>query len=231
MPVTISWQQVAIRLLCAVIAGAIIGINRDEKGRPAGMRTNILVCLAACIAMIQANLLMPTAGKASDSFIVLDLMRLPLGILSGIGFIGAGAILRKGEMIIGVTTAASLWIVTVLGLCFGGGQILLGTAGLVLSILTLWTFKWFERRIPHRQRGTLSLTIDERVVDEHEILSRLKAGMVEIHSWGLSSAPETKSRSIQAEVRWNSPFEHSMPPKVIEDFLHTPGILHLDWRV
>ena len=61
-----------------------------------------------------------------------DLMRLPLGILSGMGFIGAGAILRKGEMVLGVTTAATLWMVTMLGLCFGAGKILLGTAGLGL---------------------------------------------------------------------------------------------------
>jgi putative Mg2+ transporter-C (MgtC) family protein len=113
-------------LLCTLLAGMVVGINRDEKGRAAGTRTNVLVCLAASLSMIQANLLMHSKGKAADSFVVLDLMRLPLGILSGMGFIGAGAILREGDMVLGVTTAATLWIVTVLGLCFGGDQILLG---------------------------------------------------------------------------------------------------------
>src|SRR6202167_1001142 len=104
MPVTLDWQQIALRLTLTVVAGLVIGFNRGEHGRPAGMRTTLLVCLAASVAMIQANLLMNTVGKSSDSFVVLDLMRLPLGILSGIGFIGAGAILRRDNLVVGVTT-------------------------------------------------------------------------------------------------------------------------------
>ena len=93
-----------------------VGADRDERGKAAGIRTNVLVCLAASLSMILANAMLGTAGKNASSFSVLDLMRLPLGILSGMGFIGAGVILRKGEMVIGVTTAATLWTVTMLGL-------------------------------------------------------------------------------------------------------------------
>ena len=71
---------------------------------------------------------MNSVGKAPDSFVVLDLMRLPLGILTGVGFIGGG-ILKRGDSIQGVTTAATLWFVTVIGLCFGGGQNELGVTG------------------------------------------------------------------------------------------------------
>ena len=73
--------------------------------------------------MIQTNLLLATAGKSADSFVVLDLMRLPLGILTGMGFIGGGAILRRDGFVLGVTTAATLWFVTVIGLCFGAGRL------------------------------------------------------------------------------------------------------------
>src|ERR1700728_428149 len=147
MPVTLDWQQVLLRLALTVGAGLIIGFNRGEHGRPAGMRTTLLVCLAASIAMIQANLLMNTVGKAGNSFVVLDLMRLPLGILSGMGFIGAGAIVRKGNLVLGVTTAATLWFTTVMGLCFGGGQIGLGVAALVVGFGTLWGLKYVEQTI------------------------------------------------------------------------------------
>lgn len=122
MPVTLDWQHVALRLALTVAAGFIIGFNRSEHGRPAGMRTTLLVCLAASLSMIQANLLMNSVGKAHDSFVVLDLMRLPLRILSGMGFIGAGTILRKENLVLGVTTAATLWFTTLMGLCFGGGR-------------------------------------------------------------------------------------------------------------
>jgi hypothetical protein len=71
--------------------------------------------------MIQVKLLLPVSGKTSESFSVLDLMRLPLGILTGMGFIGAGAIVKRGSLVHGLTTAATLWFATVLGLCFGDG--------------------------------------------------------------------------------------------------------------
>jgi uncharacterized membrane protein YhiD involved in acid resistance len=100
-----------------VLAGLLIGYNRRERAKAAGLRTMLLVCLAASVSMIQVNLLMPTNGRPSDSYVTLDLMRLPLGILTGVGFIGGGAILRRGDIVIGVTTAATLWFVTVLGLC------------------------------------------------------------------------------------------------------------------
>src|SRR5215470_7526905 len=98
---------------------------------PPGLRTTLLVCLAASVAMIEANLLLPLTGKPSDSFVQLDVMRLPLGILSGMGFLRAGAIIRRPDLVMGVTTAATLWMVTVVGLCFGGGQFVLGACATV----------------------------------------------------------------------------------------------------
>jgi putative Mg2+ transporter-C (MgtC) family protein len=74
------------------LAGTLIGLNRWERERPAGLRTTILVWLAASLAMIEANVLIGTRGKPADSFAQIDVMRLPLGILSGMGFIGAGVI-------------------------------------------------------------------------------------------------------------------------------------------
>jgi putative Mg2+ transporter-C (MgtC) family protein len=114
MPITIEWPDIALRLALTVVAGTLIGLNRSEHGHSAGLRTTLLVCLAASVSMIQVNVLLPIAGKSPGSFAVLDLMRLPLGILSGMGFIGAGAIVRQGSLVRGLTTAATLWFVTVL---------------------------------------------------------------------------------------------------------------------
>ncbi len=104
----------------------------------------MLVCLAASVAMIQANLLLTVRGKETDSFAVMDLMRLPLGILTGMGFIGAGAIVRKGNRTEGITTAATLWSVTVIGLCMGGGQIKLGLVALAACMVVLSGLRWLE---------------------------------------------------------------------------------------
>src|SRR6185312_3373037 len=147
MPLHISWSEIALRLLLTVIAGVLIGYDRSEHGKAAGMRTTLLVCLAASVAMIQVNLLLPTAGKPADSFVTNDLMRLPLGILTGVGFIGAGAIMRRDNIIVGVTTAATLWLVTVVGLCLGGGQLALGVVTTVLGIAALQGLGWVESQL------------------------------------------------------------------------------------
>ena len=153
MPLYPSWEDIGLRLLLTVLAGALVGINRGVRGHAAGLRTTILVALAACVAMIQANILLPVSGKTPASFGVMDLMRMPLGILTGVGFIGAGTILRRGDMITGVTTAATLWVVTVIGLCFGGGQLALGGCATGLAVFTLWALVVLDVRIPRDHRG------------------------------------------------------------------------------
>src|ERR1700723_211098 len=154
MPLTLTWHEIALRLALSVVAGALIGLDRGEHGRPAGLRTTLLVCLAAAVAMIQAKLLLATTGKTSDSLLSLDLMRLPLGILTGMGFIGAGAGLRRDGLVFGVTTAATLWFVTVIGLCLGGGQIALGLVGFVLGLIGGAGLRCVQVRMTQDQHAT-----------------------------------------------------------------------------
>jgi putative Mg2+ transporter-C (MgtC) family protein len=160
VPLHPTWEDIGLRLFLTVLGGALVGLNRGVRGHAAGLRTTILVALAACIAMIQANLLLPVGGKTPGSFGVMDLMRMPLGILTGVGFIGAGTILRRGDMITGVTTAATLWVVTVIGLCFGGDQLALGGCATALTVFTLWTLVAVDARIPRDHRGLLCLKGD-----------------------------------------------------------------------
>ncbi|SDE45064.1 MgtC/SapB family protein [Paraburkholderia lycopersici] len=152
----VSWPDFAARLAVAIVAGALIGLNRGETGNAAGLRTTMLVCLA----MLQVNVLLLQHGKAQDSFITLDLMRLPLGILSGVGFIGAGSILRKDGLVQGVTTAATMWYVTVVGLCAGGGQYVLAIAGTLLGLVVLQTLDHLEDFLPRGRRAYVTLGHD-----------------------------------------------------------------------
>src|SRR5689334_8411964 len=149
MPTTLDWVEIARRLAFTVAAGAVIGINRGERGRPAGLRTILLVAVAASVAMIEANLLLAARIRTGEALAQFDVMRLPLGVLSGIGFIGAGAILRRSHLLIGVTTAATLWFVTIMGLCFGAGQAGLGLPAFAIAAIVLWCLPWFERRMRH----------------------------------------------------------------------------------
>ena len=230
MPVAIDWKQIALRLALTVFAGLVIGFNRGEHGRPAGMRTTLLVCLAASLSMIQVNLLMATVGRAHDSFVQFDVMRLPLGVLSGMGFIGAGAILRKGDLVRGLTTAATLWFVTLMGLCFGGGQIGLGLAALALGCIILWGLKRVENFMPQEMRGLLTLTIAGGGLSEEELRARLGKDGCAIVSWGVWYVKSPERREIRCQVKWRSSTGETTPPPFVAELSANPAVSALRWE-
>ncbi len=230
MPLNIGWSDIALRLALTVAAGILIGINRSEHGQAAGLRTTLLVCLAASLSMLQVNLLLPMAGKTSSSFAVLDLMRLPLGILSGMGFIGAGAIVRKDNFVHGLTTAATLWFVTGLGLCFGGGQLALGLVGLALGILVLEGFKRLENRWRQDRQAMLSVVMGPNGPTEEELTSKLQAGGYAIGPWGVVSFDQNRQRELRTEVRWRARPHEAHSPTFLQEFVHHPGVLRLEWK-
>lgn len=231
MTETLSWQEIALRLALTVVAGALMGLNRWEHGRPAGLRTTLLVCLAASLAMIQANLLLGVRGKTPDSFPTMDVMRLPLGILSGMGFIGGGTILHRGKLVIGVTTAATLWFVTVMGLCFGGGQIWLGVAALGLGLLTLWIFKMVERHLREDRSIRLTLTVDGSGPSDEEVRLALLHGDLKILSSRIAHTVQDGRRSMRFELRWRARETESDPPAVLRELQSRPGIARIAWNL
>lgn len=158
MPLHPTWLDIVGRLLLTLVAGFVIGLNREARGHSAGLRTTILVGLAAAISMIQANMLLDITGKEPGSFAVMDLLRFPLGVLTGVGFIGGGAILRRGDLVTGVTTAATMWLMTMIGLAFGGGQYGLGMIATILTLVVLQGLKWVDLKIPRDHTAILSVS-------------------------------------------------------------------------
>src|SRR5262244_3997735 len=142
----VSFSQMLLRIGLAFVAGLIVGWERTSHGRAAGLRTTILACVASAMAMVISEALFAesAAATAGGSWRP-DPARLGAGILTGIGFLGAGTIMRHENIVRGVTTAASLWFVTVLGLAFGSGEFRLGFAGLIIGFATLFWLPIFER--------------------------------------------------------------------------------------
>lgn len=230
MPQHLEWSEIALRLAIAAAASALIGYDRGERGRAAGLRTTMLVCLAATIAMIQVNLLLPMRGKSLNSYVTLDLMRLPLGILSGIGFIGAGAIVRRGDLVEGVTTAATMWYVTVMGLCFGGGQIALGLAALALAVFILWFLKWAERRIGRERRATLTVAFDTDSALDRDTVAALSAEGFTVAAQSVAFSAGGRRCEIRYEVRWHQAGERSPVPDFTDRLARRAGVLELQWQ-
>jgi putative Mg2+ transporter-C (MgtC) family protein len=230
MALTIEWSDIALRLALTLLAGALIGFNRGERGRPAGLRTMMLVCLAASLAMIQANLLLGTKGKSGESLASMDVLRLPLGILSGMGFIGGGAILRRGDIVVGVTTAATLWFVTVVGLCFGGGEIALGSVALVSGLVILWGFKWIELQLPHERRGTLIVTMSAEGPTEGEVRRKILATGFHIISLADSYDAVGKRWQVRCVLQWRARTSEADRPALFDELARLPGVAQLRWR-
>jgi putative Mg2+ transporter-C (MgtC) family protein len=231
MPEHLGWGEIAVRLALTVFAGGVIGVNRGEHARPAGLRTTLLVCLAASVAMILVNLWLPTAGKPPASFVTMDLMRLPLGILSGMGFIGAGAIVRRGNIVEGVTTAATLWYVTVIGLSLGGGEIGLGLAALGLGAGVLWCLKWVERRLGVPRRGSLLVVFDTGgEALERDLDTALARSGYQVAGQSRSFTERGDCCEIRYELRWHEHRGSRHPPDFADQLARRSGVRRLEWR-
>ena len=226
----LTWTDVALRLALTMLVGIAFGYNRREHGKAAGMRTTLLVCLAASLAMLQMNALLPTAGRQPTSFVMNDLMRLPLGILTGVGFIGGGAILRRGNMITGVTTAATLWLVTVIGLCLGGGQIALGLAATAIGLFALWGLEWFEERLRQQHGARLALDLDAEGPSELQIRRILDDAGLTITAANIRLEPTSQRRTLVFEVRELRPSRSPDTPAFIEHLAQCAGVRSLQWE-
>jgi putative Mg2+ transporter-C (MgtC) family protein len=230
MPITLTWRAITLRLVLTVLCAGVLGFDRDERGRPAGLRTNLLVGLAACLAMIQTNWLINSNGKPADSFVVMDIMRLPLGILSGIGFIGAGAIVKRGELAVGVTTAATFWFVTVMGLCFGGGQIGLGLAGFGLGLLVLAGLRKIEVRIPRRHSGILYVTVSANGPTQGEVASLLLRDGLSLSEPSLRTENSASADSVYSwKLEWKGRHEDTGLPNAVQELSAHSAIRKLEF--
>ena len=133
--------EVLLRLACAMLVGLVIGTEREYTHRPAGMRTHILVALGACTVSILGEYIFMHYSTEADP------ARLSAQVVTGVGFLGAGTIMREGVNVKGLTTAASVWAVACLGIAAGFGHYALAIAGMVLIFLTLTLFEWLQDRM------------------------------------------------------------------------------------
>ena len=141
-----------IRLLLALAMGFSLGLERELTNKYAGLRTHILVCLGACIFTLLSIYGFPTFADGDNVVItnatgIRDTSRVAAQIVTGIGFIGAGTVLRNGPMVFGLTTAATLWIAASIGMACGAGMYDVAVVATLLSVAVLTLIRVFERRI------------------------------------------------------------------------------------
>ncbi len=189
---TISPEDV-LRIVLAVMAGGLIGIEREFRDKAAGFRTLIFICSGACLfTMLSIKL-------ASGS----DPTRIAANIVTGVGFIGAGVILRDGGKIIGLTTAAMIWLTAAIGMGIGGGEYLISGIMLAVTMVILWLLPLIEHRVDNMREerryevvcaaGADKFEALERTIFEHGLHikshSQIKSGDRMTCFWNLTGSP------------------------------------------
>ena len=160
--------DILIRILAAAGLGALVGFERERQSQPAGLRTHIVVVVGSTLAMVLSiNLAMQFSSLVPNG----DPARLAAQVLSGIGFLGAGAILRFGSTVKGLTTAASLWTMAVVGLAVGAGYLMVSAGVTILLLVVLTVLTWVEKRLMIHY---LTLTFTIFSVDRPGIVTQVR---------------------------------------------------------
>ncbi|HTQ15081.1 MAG TPA: MgtC/SapB family protein [Rhizomicrobium sp.] len=228
MSAAVGWPDIVLRLGAALLAGAIVGYDRTARGRIAGLRTTILISLAAAGAMIEGNMMLAVVGKTQASFSVMDVLRFPLGILSGIGFIGAGAIVRRGSLVTGVTTAATMWLMTVVGLVLGAGYFFLGGSITAVAFVVLSLFRELELKVKREHRGRLTLEIAEGGPTDAELEAAIRDAGMSASAFASARGP---TRILRFSVAWRDRDAPARPPGIVQRLAERSGIVRVDWQL
>jgi putative Mg2+ transporter-C (MgtC) family protein len=226
--ITIGRGELIARLALAILLGSIIGIERERGERAAGMRTHALVCLGSAMFMLVSAYglaaLVGTSNPNAQSALRVDPLRLAAQVVSGIGFLGAGTIFFRREIVRGLTTAAGLWVVAGIGLAVGAGMYLASIGGTIASLVVLAGFKPVEDRLFRRpQRLIINVRPTEGQVAA--IREAFDSSHVRLHRLTLLAGDKAKQETIRADYTCNPA---SDVERLVERLRSLPGFLSID---
>lgn len=200
-------MQTIIKLVLGIILAGIIGLERSSWSKPAGFRTHVLVGMSAVLVML--------AGEYMAQRYNIDPSRIPAQLLSGIGFLGAGTILRDGFNVKGLTTASTLLAVTCIGLCVGAGYYLCAIVATVLVYIILSYSHLISDKVEHYNMIELEISLNKKNTDTiNEIKNFILEKNVEITQMDMSTYEEDNKIKIVGKDKRKS--EHSLVPELIE---------------
>jgi putative Mg2+ transporter-C (MgtC) family protein len=200
-PIDFALQaDLAVRMLIAAALGAAIGLEREIHDHPAGMRTHLLVSLGSAI-FTELSIYAFSGGPAPNGSLPTDTSRVAAQIVSGIGFLGAGAILKYGTSIRGLTTAASLWTAAAIGMAAGAGEWLIAGVGTTIVLVSLWPLNALVARLHKPGQHEIRLRLEVGRLEALGDVSRLLADR-RVEMAGINSQRISKGRyEVELELR------------------------------
>lgn len=217
------------KLLMAAVLGGIIGWERERRGRPAGLRTHILVCVGVTLMMLVSEHIFERYKTfAADSIIRIDPARIAAQVVTGIGFLGAGTIMRSRATVRGLTTAASLWVVAGIGLAIGSSCYVPAVITTMLALFALLLLPFFERNIKRDKYKTLRLCVSGSEPNLTDITEILKRNSMELQHYGFEKDTVKNEVTYNVNVRFK---DESLITKVSDEVARTiKEIRKLGWE-
>jgi putative Mg2+ transporter-C (MgtC) family protein len=223
-----SDTEFALRMLVATLLSGIVGLERERGERAAGLRTHALVGLGACLVM-----LVSAFGFSDWHFTpgALDPSRIAAQVVSGIGFLGAGVIIfqRDREVVRGLTTAASVWVVAAIGLAVGGGMYVTATVGTVITLLILAGLKPLERTVARRRTSTpstrLGLELDADLLPVRDVVSSIQQVGLQVRTVRLRPGNQPDLQQMELVYSGDPPPEALI--QLVDHLRQLPGVHRL----
>jgi putative Mg2+ transporter-C (MgtC) family protein len=218
------------RLFLAAILGGLIGWEREKHGRAAGLRTHLLLCLGCALVML-VSLHVPTlfGNYGADSIYRVDPARMAAHVLSGLGFLGAGAIVTLGRWVRGLTTAACVWVTAAIGLAVGAGYVFVALCTFVLVMFALHTLRAWERGIGGQDRyariDIMFARPGRRMGVLRDVLAR--SGLDLLDYW---LDQDTEGTRYRLQVRYVNDQDIEQVTAEMTEALSEEGLVGIRWR-
>ena len=225
--------EILLRVGLSALAGGLLGIERERHGRAAGLRTTLLVSMASCIAMIISDEFYRDSftGAGAAGTWRPDPARLAAGVLAGMGFLGAGVIIRQSNHLIrGVTTAATLWFVTIIGLAFGAGAIGVGLVALACSILVLFLVPYFESFIKNDWYSDLGVSFASAECSADRIVQTLLPLGVKVKGIDIEEHLETGRCDATFHLRYKRRGVVAFSDTITGAVRALPGVIRISFQ-
>jgi putative Mg2+ transporter-C (MgtC) family protein len=222
----ISVWEMTLRLAVAALAGGVIGIERQSRHREAGLRTHMLVSIGACLFTLVSAYAWTDWTFANGSRITFDPTRISAQIVSGIGFLGAGAIIRHGASVRGLTTAATLWACAALGMAAGAGFYWAGALATAFMLISLVPMRLLSRRFEflrptHTQPLLVTLT---KATTPTAVMKAIEDHGASVEKFQLKRSDDRTRLTMDVALR-----EEVTPGDVAEALADIDGVLDLEW--
>jgi putative Mg2+ transporter-C (MgtC) family protein len=169
----ISHGEMIVRITVGAAFGGVIGYERDRHGRPVGLRTHLIVAMAAATFMVISSQFVYFQHYSKDDLVAVDPSRIAASVVSAVGFLGGGAILRTGITVHGLTTAAGLWLVTAIGMSSGAGMFVESGVVMLMGLLALTVLRRLEDKEDHLHRRRVTVVLGEQAKDITAIVESL----------------------------------------------------------